>query len=160
MNSLAKGFKPAKTFLSHRNEFVTPFDSLFDELMNSSFPTFKDSFGVDLFGKSAYPKCNIIDKEKSMVIVAEIAGMTKDDIEIEFEDSVLSITGKSRNDESKVDGTIIHRELKHSSFKRSFMLSEKFDTDGIDATFENGLLNITIPKLEPEQSKSKKINIK
>jgi HSP20 family protein len=148
------------TALSHRDSIVKSMDQVFDQLMANSFPAFTDTFGVDFFNKSAYPKCNIVDYKDKLQIVAEIAGLTKDDIDIEFKDDVLTISGGKRFDDNKTTGTLIHRELKHSSFKRSFMLSDKFNTEAIDASFNNGLLFIDLPKKQKEEVTGRKINIK
>jgi HSP20 family protein len=148
------------TVLSHRDSVVKSMDQVFDQLMANSFPSFTDAFGVDFFNKSAYPKCNIVDYKDKLQIVAEIAGLTKSDIDIEFKDDVLTISGGKRFDEAKTEGTLVHRELKHSSFKRSFMLSDKFDTDSINASFDNGLLFIDLPKKQKEEVTGRKINIK
>lgn len=149
------------TALSHRDSVVKSMDSIFDQLMANSFPAFTDAFGVDFFNKSAYPKCNIVDYTDKLQIVAEIAGLTKADINIEFKDDVLTISGGKRFDEINLNktGTVVHQELKHSSFKRSFMLSDKFDTEKISASFDNGLLFIDLPKKTREEVTGRKINI-
>jgi HSP20 family protein len=148
------------TALAHRDSLVKSMDTIFDQLMVSSFPSFTDAFGVDFFNKSAFPKCNIVDYTDRLQIVAEIAGLSKADIDIEFKEDALTISGGKRFDDNKPEGTLIHRELKHSSFKRSFLLSDKFDTDNINATFDNGLLFIDLPKKLKEEHIGRKINIK
>ena len=156
-----KAFLP--TLFSHRDSAIQSFESIFDKMLNNSFPEFSDSFGIDFFQKSSYPKVNVIDKEKKLVIVAEIAGMTKEDISLECKDGYLTISGGTRFDDEKQEGTFLYRELKHSSFKRSFTIDPKvYKVDQIDASFENGVLNIDIPKFEEAQVKNtaKKIAIK
>ena len=57
------------------------------------------------------------------------------------------------------DAKVIRRELKESSFKRQFELGEELDGDNINAKFEDGILSIEIPKVEPEKPKTNKIKI-
>ena len=76
--------------------------------------------------------------------------MSKQDISIEIKDSILTISGKKlEKNQNEEEGTYLYRELKHSSFKRSFTLSDNLASSRIKAKFENGTLNIAIPKIEP-----------
>jgi len=146
--------------LFSKDEFLTPFDRIFDEMIDSSFPGFAKDFGVDFFGKGSYPKVNITDHEDKIQILAEIAGMGKDEVSIEIEDSCLTISGAKHKGNENEDARYIRRELKHSSFKRSFTLGENLDADGVKAEFDNGTLAISIPKVEPEKPKKTFVEIK
>ena len=153
-----KNVKPVPGFFALRDEFLQPFDQVFDQMMTTQFPTFFEEAGID-FAKGSYPKCNIMDDVNDVTVMAEIPGLSKDDVSIKVEDSVLTISGQRV---SATNGTAkyIRRELKHSSFKRSFTLSDTLDTMNIDASFENGILTITIPKKEESKPKSIDIEIK
>ena len=153
-----KHFNPVTGILQMRDEFLIPFDRVFDQMMNNQFPNFTEQTGID-FEKGAYPKCNIIDLDESIDIIAEIPGLTKEDVSIKVEDGLLTLSGKSKEDQYK-HAKFIKRELKHSSFRRSFKIGDTLDTSGIDATFEAGILTITIPKKEESKPRSIKINIK
>jgi len=142
--------------LTHRDEFLTPFDSLFDDLLTEAFPSLSQNLGVGFFNKGSYPKVDVIDHKDNVTIEAEIPGLSKEDVSVELEDNVLTISG-SKQDTVNEGATYIRRELKRSSFKRSFTLGENIDTSKIDAGFENGILTVLIPKKEPEAPKVKKI---
>ena len=141
----------------NRDEFLTPFDAIFDELVNKSFPTFKEEVGVS-FNKGAYPKVNVYEYDDKIGIVAEIPGLDKKDVTVDVEEQVLTISG----DKHKFDtdgGKCITRELKQSSFKRSFNLGEHLDGDDVSASFKDGMLSILIPKKEPEKPKKTFVKI-
>lgn len=142
--------------LTHRDEFLTPFDSLFDDLLTEAFPSLSQNLGVGFFNKGSYPKVDVIDHKDNVTIEAEIPGLSKEDVSVELEDNVLTISG-NKQDTVNEGATYIRRELKRSSFKRSFTLGENIDTSKIDAGFENGILTVLIPKKEPEAPKVKKI---
>jgi HSP20 family protein len=96
-----------------------------------------------------------------VVIEAGVPGLTKSDVSVEIESGTLTITG-NKVIKSNVDEKICnsYRELKHSSFIRSFSLSENIDTNTVDAKVENGLLTIKLNKIKPTNvSQKKKINI-
>ena len=102
--------------------------------------------------------------ENKIEIEAEIAGYTKDNISVQIEDNVLSIVGKAsatEAEDSLTNKVYILRELKRSSFSRSFKLTDQLDAEKIDATFKDGLLKLVIPrKVQVSQSKVNTVTIK
>ena len=141
----------------NRDEFLTPFDKIFDTLMDQTFPTFKEEVGVS-FNQGAYPKVNVYEYDDHIGIVAEIPGLDKKNVTVDVEDSILTISGDKHGFDTD-GGKCISRELKQSSFKRSFNLGEHLDGDDVGATFKDGLLSISIPKKEPEKPKKKFVKI-
>ena len=140
-----------------RDEFLTPFDKVFDELMNKTFPTFKEETGVS-FAQGAYPKVNIYEYDDKIGIVAEIPGLDKKNVSVEVEDQVLIISGDKHGFDSD-GGKCITRELKQSAFTRSFNLGEHLDGEGVSAKFKDGMLSISVPKIEPEKPKKHFVKI-
>ena len=104
----------------NRDEFLTPFDKIFDQLMDQTFPTFKDEVGVS-FNQGAYPKVNVYEYDDKISIVAEIPGLDKKNVTVDVEEQVLTISGDKHGFDSD-GGKCITRELKQSAFKRSFNL--------------------------------------
>ena len=141
----------------NRDEFLTPFDKIFDELVNKTFPTFQEEVGVS-FNKGAYPKVNVYEYDDKIGIVAEIPGLDKSNVTVDVEDSVLTISGDKHGFDDD-GGKCITRELKQSSFKRSFNLGDHLDGDNVSASFKDGLLSVAIPKKEPEKPKKKFVKI-
>ena len=141
----------------NRDEFLTPFDRIFDTLMDQTFPTFKEETGVS-FNQGAYPKVNVYEYDDKIGIVAEIPGLDKKNVSVEVEDQVLTISGDKHGFEDD-GGKCITRELKQSSFKRSFNLGEHLDGDDVSASFKDGMLSISVPKIEPELPKKHSVKI-
>ena len=140
-----------------RDEFLTPFDKVFDTMMEQAFPSFKEDVGVS-FNQGAYPKVNVYEHDEKISIVAEIPGLDKKNVSVEVEDQVLTISGDKHGFDDS-DAKCITRELKHSSFKRSFNLGEHLNGEDVSASFKDGLLSIAIPKKEPEKPKKKFVKI-
>ena len=141
----------------NRDEFLTPFDKIFDHLMNEQFPTFKEEVGVS-FNKGAYPKVNIYEYDDKIGIVAEIPGLDKKNVTVDVEDNVLTISGDKHGFDTD-GGKCITRELKQSAFTRSFNLGEYLDGGNVSAKFKDGMLSISIPKKEPEKPKKTFVKI-
>ena len=143
----------------NRDEFLTPFDKIFDELMSKQFPTFQEEVGVS-FAQGAYPKVNVYEYDDKIGIIAEIPGLSKEHVYVEVEEDVLIISGdKHGNTRMEEGGKCITRELKQSSFKRSFNLGEHLDGDGVSAKFKDGMLSISVPKVEPAKPKKHSVKI-
>ena len=140
----------------NRDEFLTPFDTFYDKIIQSQFPNFNKEFGIS-FKNGSFPKVDVVDYDDCVVIVAELPSMKKELLNIDVEDGVLTISGDKHQLEDE-DARYIMRELKHSSFRRSFDLGEKLSSD-VSATFESGVLRIEIPKKEKVESTKRSINI-
>ena len=141
----------------NRDEFLTPFDKIFDELMTKTFPAFQEEVGVS-FNQGAYPKVNVYEYDDKIGIVAEIPGLDKKNVTVDVEDGVLTISGDKHGFDSD-GGKCITRELKQSSFKRSFNLGDHLNGEDISAKFKDGMLSISIPKKEPEKPKKTFVKI-
>ena len=142
-----------------RDEFLTPFDRMFDQIVGTSFPELNKQVGVNPFQGTAYPKVNVYEYDDKVGVVAEIPGLDKKDLTVEVEDGVLTIAGDKHGLFDDEGAKVIRRELKHSSFKRSFELGELLDGENIKASFKDGLLSIEIPKTEPELPKVTSVKI-
>ena len=134
--------------------FSIGFDDMFDQ-----FESLLGNGGLSM--QSNYPPYNIrkTGKDKYAIEVA-IAGFSKDDVEVEYEDNLLTVKTKKVDKavEKDMDGEIIHRGISQRSFSRSFTIADDVKVDG--AEIKDGLLTINCEKIVPEQKKRKLIPIK
>lgn len=110
-------------------------------------------------GISAFmPSVNTREDEKAYYIEVDIPGLKKEDIAIDVRDGLLHISGerKFKNEVKKEDYYKV--ESQYGRFERSFTLSDKVAAERIEAGYENGVLELTLPKAEPQVAK--KIEIK
>ena len=142
-----------------RDTFLTPFDKMFDSMVESQFPDIVKSVGVKPYQGSAYPKVNVYEYDDKVGIVAEIPGLDKKQLNVEVEEGILTISGDKHNTFEDDGAKVLRRELKQSSFKRSFELGEQLDGDNINASFKDGVLIVSIPKIEPETPKKTFVKI-
>ena len=142
-----------------RDTFLTPFDKMFDSMVESQFPEVVKQVGVKPYQGSAYPKVNVYEYEDKVGIVAEIPGLNKKQLNVDVEEGVLTISGDKHSTFEDDGAKVLRRELKQSSFKRSFELGELLDGDNISATFKDGILTVAIPKVEPEKPKKTYVKI-
>ena len=134
--------------------FSIGFDNMFDQ-----FESLLSDGGLS--AQSNYPPYNIrkTGKDRYAIEVA-VAGFNKDDVEVEYEDNLLTVKTKKVDKavEKDMDGEIIHRGISQRSFSRSFTIADDIKVEG--AEIKNGLLTINCEKIVPEQKKRKLIPIK
>ena len=142
-----------------RDTFLTPFDRVFDQMVESQFPEIVKTIGVKPYGNSAYPKVNVYEYDDRIGIVAEIPGLDKKQLNVDVEDGVLTISGDKHSTFEDKGVKVLRRELKQSSFKRSFQLGDELDGDNISAIFKDGILSVEISKLVPKVPKKHTVKI-
>lgn len=107
-----------------------------------------------------FPPVNVRENADGLVLTAEMPGMTAENVEIEFENGVLTIRGQKEEERSEGEGDQERYhiwERRFGSFQRSFTLPRTVSSEAIEAEFENGVLEVRLPK-SPE-AKSRKISI-
>ena len=104
------------------------------------------------------PLTNIIEKEKEVVLEAEMAGLTQEDIDLELNDNELTITGKQRTNGVPEGYTVLYSERSPLEYRRSFTLGSMINKEAIKAKYENGVLGLTLPKTEETLPKKIEIN--
>ena len=143
----------------NRDEFLTPFDKMFDAMVESQFPEIVKQVGVKPYGNTAYPKVNVYEYDDKVGIVAEIPGLDKKQLNVDVEEGILTISGDKHSVFESDGAKVLRKELKESSFRRSFELGELLDGDSINANFKDGVLSIEIPKTTPEKPKKHSVKI-
>lgn len=126
------------------------------DLFSKNFSDVMDEFFNDVVNQrnnSFVPGIDISETNDSFEVTVELPGMNKEDIDISLDNSRLTISGE-RKFEEKEDGKTYHRvETRYGSFNRSFQLPDNVDEESINATYKNGLLNITIKKTQDKVKK-------
>ena len=134
---------------------LRPFSIGFDDM----FDQFESMLGNGGMIRSNYPPYNIRAGKDKYAIEVAVAGFNKDDVEVEFEDKLLTVRTKKVSKTVEKDGDeIIHKGISQRSFSRSFTIADDVKVSG--AELKDGLLTINCEKIVPEQKKKKLIPIK
>ena len=145
MNSSVIRWNPTASYMN-REPFARLFDTFFGDLQ-----------GEDVSNRGWVPPVDIQETGDGYKLQAELPGLTKDDIQITLENNVLRLSGE-RKLEKDVKKESYHRvERTYGTFARAFTLPSQVNHDKVEASFENGLLTISVPKAE--QAKPRKITI-
>ena len=126
-------------------------DNIFDDFM---FPVVKENN----LGKM---KCDIYEKEGIFYLEMDIPGFDKNDVDIQIDDNdYLTITAEKSSCNEEIDEkNYIRKERTYGKYQRSFYVGN-IDKNGIEASFENGILKVIMPKKEEEKLSTQKIEIK
>lgn len=147
-------FEGEHNFLSLRDAM----SNLFDESFWSPFDrNIMSNFSRNNMG---FPKVNISETEKEIIVTANVPGISSEDISVEVSDNILTLSGQMNKEHKEEDKEkkYYRYERESGSFSRSFSLPVRVDEDKIEAETKNGVLTITLPKSEIESKK--KIQIK
>ena len=122
---------------------------------------FNDFFNGDMlaeFNSGGNFKTDIKETPKEYIIHAELPGVKKEDINIDYNNNYLTISATRNNENEEKNDNYIRRERSYGSVSRGFYINN-VNKEGIKAKFDNGVLNIELPKKELTQNNSNKILI-
>lgn len=129
------------------SEFVpTSFASLVDRF-------FDNSLNHGVLEPAFTPRADVVEFEKEFEIQLAVPGLKKEDFKIELQDNYLSVSGERKASTEKKSGTVHARETVFGAFQRSFYLPDTVNATGITASYNNGILEIRVPKDEKRAQK-------
>jgi len=144
---------------------LSPFEEMerwFEEAWRRPFSLLRRPFWPDINLSELdeiSPSVDIYDDGNDIVVKADLPGMKKKDISINLTDDILTISGEKKKEE-KIERKDYHRyERTSGSFSRSFRLPEGIDTEKIRARYEDGVLEIRLPKTEEAKKHTRKITV-
>ena len=127
----------------------TWFPSLMDEFLNTDW----NINSIDY--SNTHPAVNIKESDKKYCLDIAAPGLNKDNIEVSYENKLLSIEVVNNNKNENIEFNRF--EFDYNSFKRSFKLPDSIDLSKIDASYVNGVLSINLPKKKEAQTQPKKL---
>lgn len=129
-------------------------NSLFDDLFNDRF------FNKQLSSENSFvPQVDISETDNSFELSFAVPGIKKDEIKIDLNDGQLTVSGERRFEEEKSGKNFHSVETRYGVFSRSFHLPDNINIDKVEAKYEDGILNITVPK-DAKKAQVKSIVIK
>jgi len=141
---LVKWQNPARSLFNFNDV-----DSVFDEFFNRNlYPT----------ETQISPRLNVEENDNAWIISAELPGVAKDDVKVNFQDNVLTISGEKKFEKEDKNKNYHRVERSYGKFSRSLNINSAIVTDKIDASYKDGVLHITLPKAE--EAKPKLIDVK
>lgn len=106
------------------------------------------------------PRINISGNGKSFELTAEMPGLDKKDIQLSHKDRVLTIKGQQAQDREEKEQKYYRMERRLGTFQRSFRMPENVDLDKVKASYDKGVLKVSLPRIEEVEAKPKRIEVK
>lgn len=136
---------------------VKDFEDMHREI-DRMFNRFRSDAHDEEASKTLMPAVDIVERENDFNIKLELPGVENKDVKITVQNDILTIKGEKKQ-ESEKKGENYHRvERSYGIFQRSFTLPSSVNSEKIDASYDNGVLTVSVPKLE--EAKPKEIEVK
>jgi HSP20 family protein len=139
---------------------ITPYRTstdLFSPMLEDFFRPLS-GWGGRMGGMLRTPEADVIESENEIRVTVELAGMNAEDIELDLENNVLTISGEKQEEHQRETDTWHLSERRYGKFSRSFVLPRDVEQEKIEAEFHHGVLNVTIPK--SERARRKRIEVR
>jgi HSP20 family protein len=130
-----------------------PFTQEFDRLFSSLFNNTRTGGTVQRW----VPPMDLVEADEAFVLKADLPGLAEDDVSIEVQDNVLTVSGSREAEHERKEQGWFRLERSYGSFSRSLTLPDGVDPEKVEARFDRGVLEIRIPK--PEERKPRRISI-
>lgn len=137
-------------------------DNWSDWPLDINFRNFPNIFDINFSALTnifSRPRIDITESDTEVIATVELPGVDKKDIEINVQDNVLEIRGQTSRQHEKDNRNYYISERYYGSFDRRIGLPAEVDSERTTAKFENGILTITMPKLNPGRPRGRKIDI-
>jgi len=134
-------------------------DSLFHDLPARRHLGETEPFERFFTSFAAAPAVDVVEKDTEYRITAELPGMDEKDVEVKLAGDVLTISGEKKDEHEEKEKHFSFSERRYGAFKRTFQLPEGVDCEKIAASFEKGVLTVTLPKTAAAKSAEKKIEV-
>ncbi len=140
-------------------------DRLFEEFDGGSISPFRrPAFDLEPFWRRdatfSAPAVDITENEKGYELTAELPGMDEKNIEVKLSNGNMIIKGEKKEEKEEKQKGYYLQERRFGSFERTFRVPEEVDADKIEASFNKGVLKVTLPKKLEAQKPAKKIDVK
>lgn len=114
---------------------------------------------IKLFGGINSPRVDVYQTENDVVVKAEIPGVSKEDLNVFIDENSIRLSGQTKKEKEFKDENVYRTERYYGSFSRTIQLPAEVKSEQARAEYKDGILSITVPKVEPSKPKGRKIDI-
>lgn len=167
LRDLVQRNRPTSIAISRPSDSFEPMSSLqsqinrvfSDFLSNDNWPMLPSAFQGSQRGGFVVPSIDVAESENSFVITAELPGLSSDDVDVAISNDAITISGEKQEEFEDQQGNYLVSERSYGSFQRVIPVPDVADAENAQATFNNGVLCIELPKREESVSRSRKLEV-
>ncbi len=138
---------------------LIPWNPFRDLDIGKEMSTFLENSPFSFLGRQTSPRVDVYQTEKEVIIKAEIPGVSRDDLNVYIDEGSIRLTGQTRRDERYKDENMYRTERFYGSFARTIPLPTEVKSEQAKAEYKEGILSISVPKVEPSKLKGRRIDI-
>ncbi|MGB8713393.1 MAG: Hsp20/alpha crystallin family protein [Onishia taeanensis] len=152
--------EPQHQALNPFQEMERMFDKMFERGWMPSMWRREHPLGAGLgaLEPQGFPKIDVIDRDAELVVKAELPGIKREDLDISVTEGSVTIKGESKQESKEETGEYYHSEISRKSYSRTLSLPCEVDADRAEASFNDGVLELTLPK--QKEATRRKVEIK
>jgi HSP20 family protein len=132
-------------------------DSIFDEFFGRNMDSEIEPWGAVI---SSSPDIDMEENDREIIVKAEIPGLEPNDFQISLDDNALIIKGEKREEKKEERKNYHMTERRYGSFYRSIPLPSEVDSNKVKASYNKGILEVSLPKSKPHKAKKITVNVK
>jgi len=141
-------WNPTRNFFA----FDKDIDQFFDDFFTGNVPEAREA--------TMSPRINLEENDNEWILTTELPGVKKDDVTVNFQDNLLTLTGEKKFEKEDKKKHFHRIERSYGQFSRSVQIPSSIVLDKIDARYEDGILNIILPKAEDAKPKQIAVKVK
>ena len=140
---------------------ASPYDADFAKMNQYVNTLIQEHLSSSALNNFSYPRTDIVDAKDKIVLKFDLAGVDKKNIKLSIdENKILTLEGEKKESKEEKSKEFVKKEIFYGSFKKAIQLPQNIDENKLQTKFENGILTVTIPKVEIKKPKAKLIPIK
>ena len=133
----------------------------FDDFDNigEGIDSFLESIPAAFFNRGKSPRVDVYQTEQEVIVKAELPGVSKDDLNVYLDENSIKLSGQMKRDQEYKDENVYRTERVYGSFSRTIPLPVEVKAEQAKAEYKEGILSISVPKVQPTKMKGRRIDI-
>jgi HSP20 family protein len=160
MSKMSKEEKQSKEITKAQPRALSPFEEMdrwMDAMTRGFFHPMRWEWPSWPEVQIQAPKVDVVDRDNEILIRAEVPGVKKEDLEVSMTDNTVTIKGSTSHEEKEEKGDYYRHEISKGSFSRTVALPGDVDSDKCQTSFKDGVLELTVPKVEKAKRRTIKV---
>jgi len=136
--------------------FMDPFFDRFMQQVNDMI----GEWPVETANRPWYPALDLVEEKDRFIVRLELPGIDPKNVEINLQGNLLTVTGERKDESERTEGKLLKREQTYGAFQRTLQLPFRVQSEKVKATYEKGVMTISLPKVEEQVGRQIQVEVK
>ena len=137
------------------DSFMDPFFDRFMQQVNEMF-----EFPTETTNRIWYPALDLVEEKDRFVVLLELPGVDPKTVEVNLQGNLLTVSGERKDASERTEGRVLKREHSYGTFQRTLQLPFRVQSENVKATYEKGVMTISLPKVEEQVGRQIQVEVK